>query len=142
MKIVKGFKQSLSAVRWKMLAIFAVLSLISTFLVGCCAAALLNVVIRRANASLVEERVQAVVGSWSRFTPLLLERVPCGAAKTNVTLADGYSSGVWSEGKISVTVSPTRAHAATTAHTRFDNASFAGIVNDRGTLEIRAMQSV
>jgi len=142
MKIVKGFKQSLSAVRWKMLAIFAVLSLISTFLVGCCSAALLNVVIRRANASLVEERVQTVVDSWSRFTPLLLERVPCGAATTNVTLADGYPSGVWTEGKVSVTASPRGAHALTTAHTRFDDASFAGIVNDRGTLEIRAMQSV
>ena len=67
MKTVKGLRESLSAVRGKMLAIFAVLSLISTFLVGCCAAALLNVVIRRANASLVEERVQAVVDSWNRF---------------------------------------------------------------------------
>src|SRR5262252_7428760 len=141
MKIVKGFKHSLSAVRWKMLAIFVVLSLISTFLVGCCAAALLNVVIRRANASPVEERVQAVVDSWSRFTPLLLERVPCGAATTNVTLAHSYPVAMWSEGKISVTVFPRRAHAATTADTRFDDASYASLVNDRGTLEIRAVQS-
>src|SRR5215470_8427144 len=128
MKIVKGLKQSLSAVRWKMLAIFAVLSLISTFLVGCFAAALLNVVIRRANASLVEERIQAVADSWSRFTPLLLERTPCGAATTNAALAHSAPVAMWSEGTISVTVSPRRAHGV---DTRLDDASFAGIVNDR-----------
>src|SRR5215475_11994667 len=119
MKIVHKMKHSLSAVRWKMLVIFAILSLISTVLVGCFAAALLNVVIRRANASLVEERIQAVVDSWTRFTPLLLERVPCGAGTTKVTLPHSYPVAIWPEGKISVTESPRRVHAATTAGTRF-----------------------
>jgi serine phosphatase RsbU (regulator of sigma subunit) len=46
---------------------------------------------------------------------------------------------MWSEGKISSRVSPRRAHGE---DARFDDASFVGIVNDRGSLEIRAMQSV
>jgi hypothetical protein len=67
MELFQKIEQSWSAVRWKMLVIFAFLSIISTFLVVSCAAALLKVVIRRANASLIEEQINGVVDSWSRF---------------------------------------------------------------------------
>jgi len=141
MEIFKALKQSWSAVRWKMLVIFALLSVTSTLLVSCCAAALLKVVIRRANASLVEERIKGVVESWSRFTPLLLERVPCGTPGQKVSVLRIDPAAMWPDGQISVTVAPKGAQAPMTANAWFDNGSLAGIVSDGGRLEVRALQS-
>ena len=142
MELFRKVRQSWSAVRWKMLVIFAFLSIISTFLVVSCAAALLNVVIRRANSSLIEEQINGVVDSWSRFTPLLLERVPCGTSGSSSSVPQILPSATWPEGRISVTVTPRGANIPMTAATWFDNGSHAGIVNDRGGLEIRANRSV
>jgi hypothetical protein len=58
-----------------MLVIFAFFSVISTVLVASAAVAVLNVVIRRENANLIQERINGVVDSCHRFTPFLLERV-------------------------------------------------------------------
>jgi hypothetical protein len=106
MELFQKVKQSWSAVRWKMLVIFSFLSIISTFLVVSCAAALLNVVIRRANSSLVEERINGVVDSWSRFTPLLLEQVPGETSGSSSSVPQIHPSATWPEGRISVTVTP------------------------------------
>ena len=142
MKVLQKAKQSWSEVRWKMLVIFAFLSIISTLLVVSCAAALLNVVIRRANASLMEEQINGVMDSWSRFTPLLLERVPCGTSPSDSLVPQIYPTTTWPEGRISLTVAPRGALVPMTAATWFDDGSLAGIVNDRGSLEIRAFRSV
>ena len=75
MKLIQKIKESSSAVRWKMLVIFAFSAVISTILVASGAAAVLNVVIRRANSTLIEERINGVVDSNNRFTPYLLEQV-------------------------------------------------------------------
>ena len=138
MKVLQKAKQSWSEVRWKMLVIFAFLSIISTLLVVSCAAALLNVVIRRANASLMEEQINGVMDSWSRFTPLLLERVPCGTSPSDSLVPQIYPTTTWPEGRISLTVAPRGALVPMTATTWSDDGSLAGIVNDRGSLEIRA----
>ena len=52
---------ALNAIRWKMLIIFVVFSVIPMILVGCFAVAALNVVIRRESAYLVEERIKVAV---------------------------------------------------------------------------------
>ena len=142
MEVFQKIKQSWSAVRWQMLVIFALLTIISTFLVVSCAAALLNVVIRRTNASLIEEQINGVVDSWGRFTPFLLERTPCATSESDSPVAQVYPSATWPGGQISVTVTPKDAHVPFTAATRFDDGALAGIVNDHGSLEIRTSRSV
>ena len=67
--------ESWGAVRWKMLVIFAFFSIVSTVLVAAAAIAFLNVVVRRENASLIQERINGAVDSCNRFTPFLLERI-------------------------------------------------------------------
>src|SRR6266851_2961290 len=62
--VVKMFlklKRSWGAIRWKMMTIFVFFSVVSMILVGCFAVAVLNVVIRRESAYLVEERIKLVV---------------------------------------------------------------------------------
>ena len=61
MKIFLKLKRHWGAIRWKMLIIFVFFSVISMSLVGCFAVAVLNVVIRRESAYLVEERIKLIV---------------------------------------------------------------------------------
>src|SRR5262249_36820791 len=108
----------------------------------CCSVALLNVVIRRANASLIEEQINAVVTTWRRFTPVLLERTPCASAAFNPPATQIYPTPTWPDGRISVTVSPNGTNLPTPPDTGLEKASDAGIVNDRGRLEFRAAGAV
>jgi len=61
MKIFLKLRRHWGAIRWKMLIIFVFFSVISMSLVGCFAVAVLNVVLRRESAYLVEERIKLVV---------------------------------------------------------------------------------
>ncbi len=142
MEVFQKIKQSWSTVRWKMLVIFAFFSIISTILVVSCAAALLNVVIRRADASLIEEQINGVMNNWSRFTPSLLAQVPCGMSVSNSSVTQTYPTATLSEGHISVTVAPRGALVPMASALWFDHGSHAGIVNNRGSLEIRTLRSV
>lgn len=103
---------------------------------------LLNVVIRRANASLVEEKINGVMDSWNRFTPLLLERTRCGTSASSSAVPQIYPIATWLGGHVSVTVTPRGIQVPMTSAAWFDNGSLAGIVNDRGSLEICAFRSV
>jgi serine phosphatase RsbU (regulator of sigma subunit) len=125
-----------------MLVIFAFFSIISTFLVAAGAIAALNVVVRRENANLIQERLNGVVDSCSRFTPFLLERVAaCRPPASNSPVLEEYPAAVWPEGQSSVSVLPKEARAATKPGW-LDTGSFAGIVVDRGNLEIRSFRLV
>ena len=75
MRFVSKLRKSWSAIRWKMLIIFAFFSVISTLLIGCFSVAVLNVVIRRESAYLIEERIYEIVGNRYSLTPALLDRV-------------------------------------------------------------------
>jgi len=143
MKALQKARQSWSTVRWKMLVIFVLLSIISTLLVAACGAALLNVVIRRANASLVEDQIKGIADGWSRFAPLLLEQVPCDTPKSDFPVPQGSLAPSWPDARISMTVTPRGDQIPVTWDVRFDNGgSIGGIVNDRGSLEIRASRSL
>jgi hypothetical protein len=61
MRMFLRLKRSWGAIRWKMLIIFVFFSVVSMILVGCLAVAVLNVVIRRESAYLLEERIKVVV---------------------------------------------------------------------------------
>lgn len=142
MQLFRNVKESWGAVRWKMLVIFAFFSVISTVLVASAAIFALNVVVRRENANLIQERINGIVDSCDRFTAFLLERVAaCRTAASNSPLLGEYPAAVWPEGQSSVTVLPKGARAAVKPGW-LDKDSFAGIVVDRGSLEIRSFRSV
>src|SRR5258708_21082863 len=75
MRILLNVKHSWGAIRWKMLIIFAFFSIISMILVACFSVAILNVVIRRESAYLIEERIKVIVESRKTLINPLLERV-------------------------------------------------------------------
>jgi hypothetical protein len=75
MRILLSMKHSWSAIRWKMLIIFAFFSVISMILVACFAVAVLNVVIRRESAYLIEGRIKVIVDGRKKFTDSLRDRV-------------------------------------------------------------------
>ena len=68
MRIFWNVRRSWSAIRWKMLIIFAFFSVVSMILVACFSVAVLNVVIRRESAYLIEERIKVIVESRKRLT--------------------------------------------------------------------------
>lgn len=131
-----------------MLVVFGLLSILSTCLLVCCAAALLNVVIRRADASLIEEQISGLVDSWSRFTPTLLQQIPCSVGASDRFVPQIHPASPWPQSNVSITVtargtSPTfQQYGLLSSAASFDNGSFAGVVNDRGSLEIRAVRSI
>jgi hypothetical protein len=123
-----------------MLIIFVFFSVISMSLVGCFAVAVLNVVIRRESAYLVEERIKLVVyqrkelidavkdgedtctESRSNSLPRSATRMVCGP-KTKLLCCLGWSP-------------------ADPSMLRTTQPFFAGVVSDRGHLEIRSFHKV
>ena len=125
-----------------MLVIFAFFSIVSTVLVAAAAIAALNVVVRRENSNLIQERINGVVDSCHRFTPFLLDRIAtCRTLTSDSPLLEAYPAAVWPEGQSSVSVLP-RGTSVATKPNWLNTASFAGVVIDRGNLEIRSFRSV
>ena len=71
MRSLLNMKHSWSAIRWKMLIIFAFFSVISMILVACFAVAVLNVEIRRESAYLIEERIKVIVDGRKKLADSL-----------------------------------------------------------------------
>jgi nitrogen fixation/metabolism regulation signal transduction histidine kinase len=64
-----------AAIRWKMMIIFSFVSIISVALVICFSITLLNVVIRRESAYLIEERIKIFVESSEAIIDPALDRL-------------------------------------------------------------------
>jgi serine phosphatase RsbU (regulator of sigma subunit) len=139
MQPFQHLKKYWGEVRWKMLIIFAFFSVISTCLVACFSIAVLNVVIRRESAYSIEERINGIVDSCRRLTPSLLERVQgCQAPGATSPVFAEYPGALWPGGQSLVAVLPKGvSHDGSPAWA--GNKSFAGVVVDRDTLEIRAL---
>jgi serine phosphatase RsbU (regulator of sigma subunit) len=124
-----------------MLIIFAFFSVISMILIACFTVAVLNVVIRRESAYLIEERINGIVDSCRRLTPSLLNRVQgCHAPPVNSPLFTEYPNAVWPGGQGSITVLPKEVIRPGRSMW-LDKDSFAGIVVDRDSLEIRSLRT-
>ena len=124
-----------------MLVIFAFFSIISTFLVACLSVAVLNVVIRRDSVYLMEERINGIVDSCKKLTPFLLDQVQqCHTPSSSSPLFMEYPGSVWPGGQSLVGVLPKGVTHEGIPTWAGDN-SFAGIVVDRGSLEIRALRT-
>jgi serine phosphatase RsbU (regulator of sigma subunit) len=142
MRILLNVKHSWGAIRWKMLIIFAFFSVISMILVACFAVAVLNVVIRRESACLIEEGIKVIVDSRKKLTDSLVDRVSgCQGPVSDSPLFTEYMGAAWPESQSLVSVLPKGATHGVSS-TWHDTGSFASIVADRGSLEIRSFRSV
>jgi serine phosphatase RsbU (regulator of sigma subunit) len=142
MRILLKAKDSWGAIRWKMLIIFAFFSVISMILVACFAVAVLNVVIRRESAYLIEERIKVIVDGRKRLTDSQLDRIPgCATPTSNSDRSIGYLDSVWPQSQSLITVLP-GAEANGARPIWQDPGSLASIVADQGRLEIRSFQKV
>jgi serine phosphatase RsbU (regulator of sigma subunit) len=141
MRVIGNIKKAWSAVRWKMLIIFVFFSIASMFLVACFSVAVLNVVIRRGSAYLIEEQINGIVENCKRLTPFLLDRVQeCHPPASGAPLLTAYPGVVWRGAQSFVSVRP----KGVTRESRpmwLDTGSFNGVVVDRGSLEIRSFST-
>jgi serine phosphatase RsbU (regulator of sigma subunit) len=140
MKMFLRLKRSWGAIRWKMLIIFVFFSVVSMILVGCLAVAVLNVVIRRESAYLVEERIKVVVYERKELIDSVKDGVhACPEPRSNSLQSISYLDGVAPENQI--TVLPW-GESGRSGHAWDDTGGFAGVVADWGHLDIRSFQKV
>lgn len=113
-RFCQNTKAASHEIRWQMLVIFAFFSIVSTSLIGAFSVALVNVVVRRETAYLLEERIRAVVESNEAAHSSLLSGRGAFVLSTCTHGGLERQNPAWLHGK-----------------------SFSGIVMDRGRLEIR-----
>jgi hypothetical protein len=142
MRFSFSIKKCWSSIRWKMLIIFAFSSISSTILVARFSITVLNVVIRRERAYLIEERINGVVDCLKRMAAASVDGVPgCAASSSNSPLLAEYARAVWPESQSTVAVLP-KGNRDVTGPAWLKTSSFGGIVVDRGALEIRSFRRV
>jgi len=128
------------AIRWKMLTLFVFFSVVSMILVGCFAVAVLNVVIRRETAYLVEERIKLVVSERKELIDSVKGGVhACTEPRSNSLQLSGHLDGVWPKNQ--VTVLPSR-ESGRSEPAWLNTSDFDGVVADRGHLEIRSFHKI
>src|SRR5690349_9732265 len=128
MQLFSNMQKFWSTIRWKMLIIFAFFSVISMALVACFSIALLNVVIRRESAYLIEERINILVDSSKRFTCNLVDRFAESRWPVANSMVPVEHSGTLSlEARTEVTVL-SRTSRNRTRPQWLETHSFAGIV--------------
>ena len=138
MRLFRSLTNFWGGIRGKMLILFAFFSVASLLLIGAFSVAVLNVVIRRESAFLVEEQLNAIIYNSRKVTYALLDGVPgCVAQATNSPLITDYLSAQWPDSHFSITAMP---KGVTFGNGTMwgDTDSFAGIVEDRGAIEIRS----
>jgi len=123
-----------------MLTIFVFFSVVSMILVGCFAIAVLNVVIRRESAYLVEERIKLVVSERKELIDSVKGGVhACTEPRSNSLQLSGHLDGVWPKNQ--VTVLPWR-ESSRSEPAWLNTSDFDGVVADRGHLEIRSFHKI
>jgi serine phosphatase RsbU (regulator of sigma subunit) len=133
-----------ATIRWKILIIFSLFSVGSVIMVACFSIAVLNVVIRRESAYLIEERIKIMVESHKSIMDPVLDRVQgCEYASDSAlfTAFTEHLNATWAGSQSSVTILPTGvSHNADPPW--LDTPSFAGVVEDQGSSEIRFIRTV
>lgn len=138
--MVLKLKRSWGAIRWKMLTIFVFFSIISMILVGCFAVAILNVVIRRESAYLIEERIKTIVYERKELTDSVKSGVyVCPEPRSNSLQPIGNPAGVGPNNQVTVVPWTDSGRSERAWH---DTSAFAGVVADRDHLEVRSFRNV
>src|ERR1700682_78371 len=126
-------------VRWKMAAII-VFTGTSTILMACLAVAALNVVVRRESANVVEKKIQVLVQASRSVAPAILAHVgACAAPPANsgeIKALLAYTEEAFPQARTSLTVEGAERGQSLLPNWLPDT-GFAGLVVDRGQIEIR-----
>jgi serine phosphatase RsbU (regulator of sigma subunit) len=123
-----------------MLIIFVFFSVISMVLVGCVAIAILNVVIRRESAYLLEERIKVALDERKELLDSVEASIhSCDAFQSNALQLIGKSDSVSPDNQ--VTVWPWR-ESGSLERAWHETGPFDGVVADQGHLEIRSFRRV
>ena len=144
MSILLKLKGSWAAIRWKILIIFTFFSIVSVIMVTCFSVAVLNVVIRRESAYLIEERIKVILESRKGLADPVLNRAHgCQNASTSTLSAEftEHLNAEWPGSRSTISILPAGGPMAP-GLPWLNARSFAGIVEDRGELEIRFVRSV
>jgi hypothetical protein len=139
MKLYLRLSQLWRAIRWKILFIFGFFSVVSMLLVACLSVALLNVIIRRESAYLIEERLKVLVDNTRRLPPALRDPTDACQIATDQAAVLQYPWPAWSQAALAVSTEPSD---ISLRPAWLKSPSFAGIVRDGDTLEIRSLHSV
>ena len=124
--------------------IFSFFSIVSVAMITCFSIALLNVVIRRESAYLIEERIKVIVESRKGIIDPLLDRMEgCEYAPNAalVALSSEHLNASWPGSQTVVNVLPSNATDGIDPPW-LDAPAFTGIVEDHGKLEIRFLRIV
>jgi serine phosphatase RsbU (regulator of sigma subunit) len=133
-----------TSLRWKILVISSLFSVGSVVIVTCFSIAVLNVLIRRESAYLIEERIKIMVESHKSIMDPVLDRVQgCQYASDSAlfTAFAEHLNATWPDSQSIVTILSTRV-PHNTDPLWLDTPSFAGVVEDRGSSEIRFIRTV
>jgi serine phosphatase RsbU (regulator of sigma subunit) len=133
-----------TAIRWKILIIFSLFSVGSVITVTCFSIAVVNVLIRRESAYLIEERIKVIVESRKSLMDPVLDKVQGCQYSSDSDLFSAFTehlNATWPGSQSIVTIlSQGVLH---NADPRWLNTpSFAGVVEDGSSLEIRFLRTV
>ena len=109
MKSFMKLSNAWAAIRWKMMIIFSFFSIVSVAMIMCFAIALLNVVIRRESAFLIEERIKVIVESRKKIIDPVLNRIDGCEYVSNAALFSlftEYMSASWPGSQTVVSILP------------------------------------
>jgi HAMP domain-containing protein len=133
-----------TAIRWKILTIYSLFGVGSVITVACFSIAVVNVLLRRESAYLIEERIKVIVESRKSLMDPILDKIQGCQYSTDSTLVSEFTehlNATWPGSQTIVTILSLGAlHNADPLW--FDTGSFAGVVEDRGSLEIRFLRTV
>jgi serine phosphatase RsbU (regulator of sigma subunit) len=152
-RTVHVLRHAWGRVRWKIVAIITFTGA-STILIACLAVAALNVVVRRESANVVEKQIQMLVQASRSVAPAILDHAgACTAPTTNFGWLKpllAYTDEAFPQGQASLIVEDKRGVQSLlpgpglTAVKNPDwlrQTGFAGLVVDRGQLQIRNLMT-
>jgi HAMP domain-containing protein len=144
LKIFLRLSNAWAAIRWKMTIIFSFFGIVSVAMITCFSVALLNVVIRRESAFLIEERIKLIVESRKGIIDPVLNRIDgCEYASNAVliSLFTAHLNASWPGSQTTVSMMSQEVPPALKPQW-LDAPTFTGIVEDHGNLEIRFLRMV
>ena len=133
-----------ASIRWKMMIIFSFFSIVSVAMITCFSIALLNVVIRRESAFLIEERVKVIVDSRKGIIDPVLNRIDGCEYASNAALFSLFTEDLnesWPGSQTVVSMLPLEVPPGANPPW-LDAHTFTGIVEDHGMIEIRFLRMV
>src|SRR5215475_5719361 len=131
-------------IRWKMLIIFSLFSIGSVIMVACLAIAVLNALIRRESAYVIEARIKIMVDSHMRIMDPVFDKIQSCQYASDSALFTAFTEhldATWPGSQSTVTIFST-GDLRNANPLWLETSSFAGVVEDRGHADIRFIRTV